>query len=76
MARADKSARIEREVSEIKRGQFTDYSKAAAHYGCDHTSVSKRIRGFTRSTCHVNSFFRHALTKTQEMLIGRNQLPY
>jgi len=72
MARVDKSALIEKAVSVIKRGEFTDYSKAAAYYGCDRTSVSKRIRGLTRTRRDANSFFRQALTNTQEeALIGR-----
>jgi hypothetical protein len=49
MARADKSALVEKAVSAIKRGEFRDYSKAAVHYGCDRTSVSKRIRGLTKT---------------------------
>jgi hypothetical protein len=66
MARADKSALVEKAVSAIKRGEFSDYSKAAAHYGCDRTSVSKRIRGLTRTRKEANSFFHQALTTTQE----------
>jgi hypothetical protein len=49
MARADKSALVKKAVSAIKRGEFRDYSKAAARYGCDRTAVSKRIRGLTKT---------------------------
>ena len=72
MARADKSALVEKAVSAIKRGEFRDYSKAATHYGCDRTSVSKRIRGLTKTRQEANSFFRQCLTNTQEeVLIDR-----
>jgi hypothetical protein len=72
MARADKSALVEKAVSAIKRGEFRDYSKAAARYGCDRTAVSKRIRGLTKTRQEANSFFRQCLTNTQEeVLIDR-----
>ncbi len=64
MARADISALVEKAVSVIKRGEFSDYSKAAAHYDCDRTSVSKRICGLTWSRKEANSFFHQALTTT------------
>jgi hypothetical protein len=69
MARADKSALVEKAVSAIKRGEFTDYSKAAERYGCDRTSVSKRIRGLTKTRKETTSFFHKALTDTQEELL-------
>jgi hypothetical protein len=37
MARADKSALVKKAVSVIKRGEFRDYSKAAAYYSYDRT---------------------------------------
>jgi hypothetical protein len=40
MARAGKSARIAQAISAIQRGDYTDYSKAAAHYRCDRTTLS------------------------------------
>jgi hypothetical protein len=35
MARADKSALVKKAVSANKRGEFTDYSKAAENYSCN-----------------------------------------
>jgi hypothetical protein len=69
MARADKSALVKKAVSVIKRGEFRDYSKAAARYGCDRTAVSKRIRGLTKTRQEANSFFRQCLTNTQEEVL-------
>jgi hypothetical protein len=64
MARADKSALVKKAVSVIKRGEFGDYSKAAACYGYDRTAISKRIRGLTKTRQEANSFFRQCLTNT------------
>ena len=58
MARADKSAAITKAVDAIKRGEFTDYSKTAAKYGCDRTSISKRIRLLTKTRRDTDSLFR------------------
>jgi len=53
MARADKSALINTAVAAIKRGEFTNYSKAAKKYKCDCTSLSKCIHGVTKTKeCH------------------------
>jgi hypothetical protein len=72
MGRVDKSALVEKAVSAIKRGEFRDYSKAADYYSYDRTSVSKRIRGLTKTRQDANSFFRQCLTNTQEeILINR-----
>ena len=72
MARVDKSARVDKAVSAIRRGEFTDYSKAAAHFGCHCTAVSKRIRGLTKTRQDANSFYQQCLTIAQEeTLIGR-----
>ena len=49
MTRSDKSALINKAVAAIRAGEFADYSKAAAFYGADRTSVSKRVRGPTRT---------------------------
>jgi hypothetical protein len=43
MARADKSARVEKAVSAIKRGEFINYSKAAVQYSYNRTAVFKKI---------------------------------
>jgi hypothetical protein len=64
MARADKSALVKKAVSAIKRGEFTDYSKAAEHYGCDRTSVSKGIRRLTKTRKETTIFFHKAVTDT------------
>jgi len=58
MARVDKSARINAAVAAIKRGEFTDYSKAARAFECDRTSISKRIRLLTRSDQNASSLYR------------------
>ena len=58
MARADKSVAITKVVDTIKRGEFTDYSKAAAKYRYDRTSVSKRIHLFTKTRRDTDSLFR------------------
>jgi DNA invertase Pin-like site-specific DNA recombinase len=64
MARADKSALVDKAVSAIKRGEFTDYSKAATKYGCDRTTISRRIRGLTKTRKEATLFFHKALTDT------------
>jgi hypothetical protein len=64
MARADKSALVDKAVSAIKRGEFTDYSKAAAKYSCDRTAISRRIRGLTKTRKEATLFFYKALTDT------------
>jgi hypothetical protein len=66
MARADKSARIERAIAAIRSGEFIDYSKAAEKSGCDRTTISKRIRGLTKSKKDADTFFRQCLTNAQE----------
>jgi hypothetical protein len=71
MARADKSALISKAVAAFQPGEFAYYSKAAAHYGVHYTSVSKRIRGLTKTKNEVNSFYHQCLTSEQEeVLIG------
>jgi hypothetical protein len=66
MARADESARITKAVDAIRRGDFTDYSKAAKHFQCDRTSISKRMRGKTKTRKEADSFWRQCLTDAQE----------
>src|SRR5882757_6522163 len=66
MARGDKSKAINDAVAAIRSGQFTDYSKAARHFGCDRTSISKRIRLLTKSRQDRNGFWKQCLTDTQE----------
>lgn len=66
MARADKSARIAAAIAAIRSGEFKDYSKAAAKFKVDRTTISKRIRGLTKSRKDADSFWRQCLTNAQE----------
>ena len=43
-----KSKRIDAAVAAIRRGEFSDYAKAATEYKCDCGAVSRRIRGLTK----------------------------
>jgi hypothetical protein len=58
MARADKSACIVVAIAAIQLGEITDYSKAAAKFNVDRTTISKRIRGLTKSRRDADSFWR------------------
>ena len=72
MARGDKSAAIDAAVAAIKRGEFTNYAKAAAEYKCDRGAVSRRVRGLTKSRREANSFWHQCLTiEQEEVLIAR-----
>ena len=66
MARADKSARIAEAIAAIQSGEITDYSQAARKYDIHHTTLSKRIRGLTKSRKEANSFYYQCLTNAQE----------
>lgn len=68
MARANRSALISKAVAAIRAGEFTDYSKPAAFYGVNRTSVSKRVRGQTK-TKEANSFYHQCLTDEQEEVL-------
>ena len=57
MARVDKSALISKAADIIRAGEFTDFSKAAAYFSIDCTSVSKRVRGLTKTRREANSFY-------------------
>ena len=57
MAKADKSALISQAVTVIRAGKFADYSKAAAHFGVDRTSILKRVRGLSKTRQETNLFF-------------------
>jgi hypothetical protein len=71
MARADKSALISKAVAVLRAGKFTNYSKAATHFGVDRNLVSKRVRGLTKTKNETNSFYDQCLTDEQEkVLIG------
>lgn len=69
MARTDKSARIAAAIAAIRSGEITDYSKAAEKYKVDRTTISKRIRGLTKSRKEADSFFRQCLTDAQEEIL-------
>ena len=58
MGRHAKTTAINNAVAAVQRGDFVDYSTAAKEYGYDCTSVSKRIRGLTKTRVEANSFFR------------------
>ena len=66
MARADKSALISQAVAAIRAGKFVDYSKAAAHFGVDRTSVSKRVRDLTKTSRRPTYPFSNALRTTKK----------
>jgi hypothetical protein len=71
MARVDKSARIATAIAAIQSGEIKDYSKAAAKFNVDCTTISKQIRGLTKSRKDANSFWRQCLTNAkEETLIG------
>jgi hypothetical protein len=69
MTRSDKSARIAKAIGDIRSGVCTDYSEAAEKWGVDRTTISKRIRGLTKSRKDADSFYRQCLTDTQERLL-------
>jgi hypothetical protein len=72
IARADKSAAVNKAALAIRSGEFTDYSLAARAHGCDHTAVSRRVRGLTKSRKEADSFFNQCLTNDEEeVLIAR-----
>jgi hypothetical protein len=71
MPRSSKSEAIDAAVAAIQRGDFVDFSAAAKHHGCDRTSVSKRIRGLTKTRKEADSFYRQCLTNTQEEVLIR-----
>jgi hypothetical protein len=48
MAREDKSALINKTVAAIHVSEFADYSKTAAKFGVNRTSVLKHVRGLTK----------------------------
>jgi hypothetical protein len=64
MARADKSARVKKAVSAIKRGEFTGYSKAAAQYSYDRTSIYRKIYKLTKTKKEGALFFYKTLIDT------------
>jgi hypothetical protein len=69
MSISTKSIAIDAAVAAIKRGEFPDYSSVARIFGCDCTSISKRIRLLTRIWKEADSFSRQCLTDTQEQVL-------
>jgi hypothetical protein len=57
MARRDKSALINKAVAAIRASEFADYSKAAAKFGVDRTSVLKHIRDLIKPRQEANSLY-------------------
>jgi hypothetical protein len=51
-----KSKRIDPVVAIIRRGEFSDYAKAAKEYKCDCRAMSRWIRGLTKSKKEADSF--------------------
>jgi hypothetical protein len=72
MARADKSAQVNKAVLAIRSGEFTDYSLVVIAHRYDHIAVSRRIRGLTKTRQEANSFYHQCLTNDEEeVLIAR-----
>jgi hypothetical protein len=65
-----KSIRINKAVATIQRGEFIYYANAAEYYRCDRGTLSRRIRGLTKTKKQANSFWHQYLTiKQEEVLI-------
>ena len=70
-----KSERVDAAVAAIQRGEFTDYSNTAFHYGCSHSAVFQCIRSLTKTKKKANSFWYQCLTiEQEECLIDRINL--
>ena len=71
MARSDKSARISAAVAALRAGEFANASKAAAHFNCGRTAITRRDKGYTVPRQEANSLYLQCLTTEQEeVLIG------
>ncbi len=64
-----KSKRIDNAVATIRRGEFSDYGKAAEHFKCDRGALSRRVKGLTKSKKEADSFWRQCLTIEQEEVL-------
>jgi O6-methylguanine-DNA--protein-cysteine methyltransferase len=51
-----KSSRVNKAIAAIQRGEFAHYANAAKEFKCDHSAVSRRIRGLTKTKKEANSF--------------------
>ena len=71
IARPDKSALVNAAVAVFQRGEFTDYTEAAKYFKYDCTSVSKRIRGLTKTRKEVTYFYYTILMIEQEEVLIR-----
>ncbi len=50
--------RIGAAVAAIRRGEFSDYAKAAKEFKCDRGAVSRRIQSLTKSKKEADTFLR------------------
>ena len=66
MARVDKLACIALAIATIRSREFKDYSKVAAKFNVDYTTISKRICSLMKSRKDADSFQRQCLTNAQE----------
>lgn len=55
--RLTKSERINAVVNIIRRGEFTNYSKAALKYGYNYSTLLKHVWGLTKLKKNTNLFF-------------------
>ena len=69
IARPDKSALVNAAVAVFQREEFTDYTKVTKYFKCDCISVSKRIRGLTKTRKEVTYFYYAVLTIEQEEVL-------
>ena len=69
IARVDRSALVNAAVTAFQRGEFTDYTKAAKNFKYNYTSVSKTIRGLTKTWKEVTYFYYTILTIEQEEVL-------
>ena len=67
-----KSRAVDAAVATIQRGEFVDYGKAAKHFKCSRTAISRHVRGLTKTKREANSFWHQCLTiEQEEVLIDR-----
>ena len=53
-----KSKRINAAIAAIRRGDFIHYGPATKHFKYDRGTLSRRIRGLTKSKKEADSFWR------------------
>ena len=69
MGRADKSVRIAVVVEAIETRACTSYKAYSIRFGVDRTTISKRVRGLTRSRKEAASVYLQCLTNVQELTL-------